>query len=46
MATEPDKAPVKDPQPYKDPKEPPAGDPSVDRPPKDPVRPGQDKPRM
>ena len=37
--------PVKDPQPYTDPVEPPPGDPQEDRPMHDPVQPGQDVPR-
>ena len=43
---EPVEPPVKDPQPDTVPVQPPPADPSIDRPLKDPVTPGQDKPRM
>jgi hypothetical protein len=39
------KPPVEDPQPYKDPVEPPPGDPQEDRPMYDPVPPDGDRPR-
>jgi hypothetical protein len=40
-----DQPPVKDPQPYSDPKEPPVGDPPENRPMRDPVPPDGDEPR-
>ena len=43
---EPGKPPVEDPQPYRDPVQPPPGDPGEDRPLRDPIPPDGDQPRM
>jgi hypothetical protein len=45
LPVEPNKSPVKDPQPYKDPVESPPGDPQEDRPMRDPMQPDTDQPR-
>ena len=42
----PDNAPIKDPQPYRDPIEKPPGDPGEDRPMRDPTPPSKDQPSM
>jgi hypothetical protein len=42
---DPDKVPFEDPRPYKDPLEPPPGDPQEDRPMYDPIQPDADRPR-
>ena len=44
-AEPPNHSPIKEPQPYKDPVEPPPGDPQEDRPMHDPVPPDGDRPR-
>jgi hypothetical protein len=43
---EPQRAPIKDPQPFIDPVEPPPADPPDNRPLQDPITPGGDQPRM
>ena len=42
---EPDQ-PIKDPQPYTDPVQSPPGDPNEERPMRDPIEPGRDRPRV
>jgi hypothetical protein len=45
LPVEPNKSPVEDPKPYRDPIEQPPGDPQEDRPMRDPVQPDPDQPR-